>query len=125
MNTISSINTNSYHSSLPTGNKTLLHNFETNSKKGSSIDFPKNLKSNAGVKNIPAKLLITVLHNAVAILPPDAEVSKMHILIVVGKHANINSPSSNGLGSNVGKNAPIPLVNGRPTKKGHAPNVMS
>ena len=101
----------------------MLHSFDTNSKKGSCIVCPKNLNSSAGVRNIPSRLLITVLHKAVATLPPLVDVSKMHMLIVVGKHVSIRSPSSNGLGSNAGKNISIPRVKGKPIKNGQAPNV--
>ena len=68
-------------------------------------------------------LLITVLHKAVATLPPDAEVKRMHMLIVVGKHVNIKIPSSNAFGNSVGANVSRAVVNGTPTKNGHAPNV--
>mmetsp|Transcript_13843 Transcript_13843/g.25044 ORF Transcript_13843/g.25044 Transcript_13843/m.25044 type:complete len:269 (-) Transcript_13843:216-1022(-) len=108
-----------------TGNNTLLHNFDTNPKNGSSILFPKNLNNNAGVIKIPAKLLMTVLHNAVATFPPLADVNKMHMLIVVGKHIRISIPSNNGFGNKFGKKVSRPLVNGRPTRKGHAPNVAA
>ena len=102
-----------------------MQSFVTSSKKGSSIDFSKNLKSRAGVNKIPAMLLITVLHRDVATLPPDADVNIMHILIVVGRHVKIKRPSSNGLERSDGANSSTPFVNGTPTKNGHAPNVMS
>ena len=92
---------------------------------GSSIVFPKNLNKSAGVAKIPIKLEITVLHKAVATLPPEAVVNKIHILIVVGKQVNINRPSSNGLGSSDGKNDSMPRVSGTPIKKGQAINVIS
>ena len=76
----------------PTGNKTLLHNLLTSSKNGSSIALPKNLNSSAGVNAIPAILLMTVLHSAVATLPPLADVNSMHMLIVVGKHVRMSTP---------------------------------
>ena len=47
-----------YHNHSPTGSKTLLQSFDTSSKNGSSIDFPKNLKSNAGVKKMPVEITI-------------------------------------------------------------------
>ena len=87
--------------------------------------MPKNRNKSAGVAKIPIKLLITVLQSAVAIFPPEAVVNKIHILIVVGKHVNINRPSSNGLGSSDGKNDSMPRVSGTPIKKGQAPNVIS
>lgn len=114
-----------YHYHSPTGSKTLLHSFDTSSKNGSSIDFPKNLNSKAGVKKIPAMLLITVLQSDVATFPPDADVKIMHILIVVGRHVKIKSPSSNGLERSDGASASSPFVKGTPTKNGQTPNVMS
>ena len=114
-----------YHKHSPTGSKTLLQSFDTSSKNGSSIDFPKNLNSNAGVKKIPAILLMTVLHSDVATFPPDADVRMIHMLIVVGRQVKIKSPSSNGLERSDGANSSSPFVNGTPTKNGHAPNVMS
>ena len=87
--------------------------------------MPKNLSNNAGVMKIPAILLMTVLHNAVATFPPDADVNKIHILIVVGRHVRIRIPSSNGFGRRFGTNVSIPLVNGTPTKNGHAPKVLN
>mmetsp|Transcript_28032 Transcript_28032/g.56314 ORF Transcript_28032/g.56314 Transcript_28032/m.56314 type:complete len:224 (+) Transcript_28032:627-1298(+) len=114
-----------YHNHSPTGSKTLLHSFDTSSKNGSSIVVPKNLNSSAGVKKIPAILLITVLHSEVATFPPDADVKMMHMLIVVGRHVKIKSPSSNGLERSDGANSSSPFVNGTPTKNGQAPNVMS
>jgi hypothetical protein len=89
------------------------------------MDFPKNLKSSAGVKKIPAILLITVLHSEVATFPPDADVKMIHMLIVVGRHVKIKRPSSNCLERRDGANSSNPFVNGRPTKNGQAPNVIS
>jgi len=109
----------------PTGNKTLLHNLLTNSKNGSSIALPKNHNSSAGVNDIPAILLMTVLHSAVATLPPLADVNSMHMLIVVGKHVRMSTPSSSGFGSRAGRIFSMPLVRGKPTKNGQAPKVVS
>lgn len=114
-----------YHKHSPTGSKTLLQSFDTSSKNGSSIDFPKNLNSNAGVKKIPAILLITVLHSDVATFPPDADVRMIHMLIVVGRQVKIKSPSSNGLERSDGASTSNPFVTGTPTKNGQTPNVMS
>lgn len=102
-----------------------MQSFDTSSKNGSSIDVPKNLKSKAGVSNIPAMLLMTVLHRAVATFPPDAVVKMIHMLIVVGRQVSIKRPSSNGLERSDGANSSKPFVNGTPTKNGHTPNVMS
>mmetsp|Transcript_11802 Transcript_11802/g.25377 ORF Transcript_11802/g.25377 Transcript_11802/m.25377 type:complete len:113 (+) Transcript_11802:749-1087(+) len=78
-----------------------------------------------GVKAIPAKFDMTVLHNAVATFPPLAEVSNIHMLIVVGRHVNINSPSRIGNGSKFGTNFSMMEVSGYPIRNGHAANVMA
>ena len=78
-----------------------------------------------GVKTIPAKFEMTVLHNAVATFPPLAEVNNIHMLIVVGKHVNINSPSRIGSGSKFGTNFSMMDVRGTPIRKGPAAKVIA
>lgn len=94
-------------------------------KKGSVTCFPTNRKSNAGVTNIPARLLMTALHNEEATLPPAADVSMMHMLTVVGRHVRMRSPSRSVGGSKLGANFRMPLVTGSPTRNGQAANVPS
>ena len=83
-----------------TGKSTLFANLKTMSAKGNSILVPKNCKRRAGVAKIPSKFPSAALHRAVATEPFDAEVKKIHILTVVGKHVNISRPSRSGWGSN-------------------------
>ena len=110
---------------LPTGKRTLLQSLDTNSTKGSSMLLPKNLNSKMGVMKIPDILLITALHKAEATFPPDADVRMMHMLMVVGRHVKMRSPSSRALGKRFGANNSIPFVSGKPAKNGQAPNVMA
>jgi len=94
-----------------TGSNTFLHNLTTKSRKGSSIALvPKSFVSNAGVSKIPDMLLRTTLHRAVGTEPPLVDVSRMHMLIVVGKHERITNPSSRDLGKSCGINVSIILV---------------
>ena len=114
-------------SDSPTGNKTLPHNFFTISKNGKLISrFPRNIINRAGVINIPATLLVTALHNEQATFPPEVDVRTTHMLIVVGRHVSINSPSRSGRGSRkLLLNDPSAFVNGRPMQKGHTTNVAN
>lgn len=108
----------------PTGNNTLPHSFFTISKNGRLISrLPKNSINSAGVINIPATLLITALHSEQATFPPDVDVSTTHMLIVVGRHVSINSPSMSGRGKML--NDPSTFVNGRPMQNGHTANVAN
>ena len=76
--------------------------------------------------NIPATLLNTALHNEQAIFPPEVDVRTTHMLIVVGRHDSINSPSRSGRGSRkLLLNDPSAFVNGRPMQKGHTTNVAN
>lgn len=56
-------------------------------------------------------------------MPPDADVNKMHMLIVVGRHVIINNPSRRDFGSKDGRNRSIVVVNASPAN-GKAPNVI-
>jgi len=80
-------------------------------RKGSSIALvPKNFISNAGVITMPDMLLRTTLHRAVDTEPPLVDVSRMHMLIVVGKHERISNPSSRDFGKSCGMDFSIILV---------------
>jgi len=72
---------------------------------------------------MPSRLLITVLHSAVATLPLHVDVNRTAMLIVVGRHVSTSTPSRRGPGSRRGRNLPRPRVNGNPTRNGHAANV--
>jgi hypothetical protein len=93
--------------------------------KGRWMDCPKKRNSNAGVRNIPAKLLMTALQSDDATLPPEDDVSKMHMLIVVGKQVSMSKPSKSAGGKRLGRKVLRAFVKGRPTRKGHTPNVTS
>ena len=102
-----------------------MHNFTTKSRKGSSIALvPKNFISNAGVSTIPDMLLRTTLHRAVETEPPLVDVSRMHMLIVVGKHERMTNPSSRDLGKSCGVNFSMILVVVNPMA-GQTANVIN
>ena len=110
---------------LPTGSMTLLTSFETISRKGSWTWVPKNRRISAGVRSIPAMLLMTALQRAEATLPPADDVRITHILTVVGRQVRISNPSNRGAGRMVGKNFFIAWVKGSPTKNGQTANVTN
>ncbi len=108
----------------PTGNNTLPHNRRTISKIDKLISrFPKSRIKSAGVMNIPAILLITALHNEQATFPPEVDVSTTHMLIVVGRHVSINSPSRSGRDRTL--NDSSAFVDGKPMQNGHTTNVAN
>mmetsp|Transcript_19798 Transcript_19798/g.46061 ORF Transcript_19798/g.46061 Transcript_19798/m.46061 type:complete len:212 (+) Transcript_19798:508-1143(+) len=113
------------HLNIPTGTSTILHSFRIMAPKGKRMLAPKKRRSKAGVRKTPAILLMTALHNAVATLPPDAFVKKMHMLIVVGRQLIMSNPSNKEGGNNFGTTRLNVCVNGRPTKSGQAPKVAS
>ena len=86
---------------------------------------PKKCKRRAGVANIPAKLLMTALHSAVATFPPEADVRKMHMFIVVGRQLMIKMPSSNDDGNRFGMQVLRMVVTGSPTSNGQATKLAA
>ena len=87
--------------------------------------LPKNRKSSIGVMKIPERLLMTAFHRAVATLPLAAVVRITHMLTVVGRQVRIRSPSRSGGLSRLGRNFSRNAVMGRPTSRGHKPNVVN
>ena len=103
----------------------MLQSFQTMARNGSWTSVPKNRKSKAGVKKIPATLLITALHRAEATFPSADDVRITHMLTVVGRQVRISNPSKRGGDKTFGRNFLIARVKGRPTKKGQAAKVDS
>mmetsp|Transcript_16605 Transcript_16605/g.24313 ORF Transcript_16605/g.24313 Transcript_16605/m.24313 type:complete len:97 (-) Transcript_16605:16-306(-) len=91
-------------------------------KNGSSIAVPKKYINNAGVTKIPIIFPITALANDAATFPPAAPVNRTHMLTVVGKQVKMRMPSIKALGKKFGSNFLRAVVNGTPTKNGHARN---
>ena len=110
---------------VPTGRRTWLHNLVSICRKGSCMYLPKNRKSSIGVMKIPDRLLMTAFHRAVATLPLAAVVRITHMLTVVGRQVRIRSPSRSGGLSRLGRNFSRNAVMGRPTSRGHKPNVVN
>mmetsp|Transcript_13144 Transcript_13144/g.17199 ORF Transcript_13144/g.17199 Transcript_13144/m.17199 type:complete len:248 (+) Transcript_13144:1792-2535(+) len=111
---------------MATGRSTLLQSLKDMSMKGSSIVAPKNLKRSAGVRNIPAMLLMIALHNADAVFPPEAVVKITHMLTVVGRQVSISNPSNKASGKRpVRKTLEKRNFMGRPMRYGHAAKVPS
>lgn len=107
---------------VPTGSRTLLHNFNTICRNGNSMEAPKKYINSAGVANIPIIFPKTAFAKDAATLPFAAPVNKTHIFTVVGKHVRIRIPSNKAFGNKLGKNFLIAVVNGTPTRNGQARN---
>jgi hypothetical protein len=102
-----------------------LQSFKTIARNGSLISAPKKWNKSAGVTKIPAILLITALQMEVATFPPPADVSMMHILIVVGKQVIMRKPSTKAGGRAFGITVVRNDLIGNPIRKGHNPNMTS
>lgn len=109
---------------LPTGSSTWLQSLTNISRNGSWIYLPKKRSRSSGVMNMPAKLLMTALKRAVAMLPPAAVVRITHMLTVVGKHVKMRRPSRRGAERRLGKKSARSRVKGSPTIIGHRPKVV-